>query len=173
MRRTLLRIAIFMLTFAAGVGVSLGWQLYQWSLVPYEVSPTCCKTVAVVETLRIMRPSQITIVGGMDACGAEANYHTMELSDGTRISQSCESLSSPLAAARALKTRVANAEIVEHSEERDEQGRIIGQKILITSPRVMKLTIYGKSLCVIEAASIEHLRLYEAGALHYSSLNNE
>lgn len=173
MRRTLLRIAILMFTFVVGVGVSLGWQLYQWSLVPYELSPTCCETVAVVETPRITRPSDITIVGGMDACGPEANYHSRELSDGTRISESCERLSSPLAAARALKARVANAEIVERSEERDEQGRIIGQKILITSPRIMKLTIYGNRLCVTEAPSLEHLRLYEAGAFHYSPPRKE
>jgi len=171
MRRTLLRIAIFVLTFALGVGVSVGWQLYQWSLVPYEVSPTCCNTVAVVETPRITRPAEITIVGGLDACGPEANYHTRELSDGTRISESCETLSSPLAAARALKRRIGNAEIVERSQERDEQGRLIGETILVTSPRVMKLTIYGKNLCVKEAPSLDHLRLYESGAFHYSFKN--
>jgi hypothetical protein len=171
MRRTLLRIAIAVLTFSLGVGVSVGWQLYQWSLVPYEVSPTCCDTVAVVETPQVTRPSEITIVGGLDACGPEANYHTRELSDGTRISQSCETWSSPLAAARRLKTRLSNAQIVERSEERDEKGRIIGQKILTAGPRVMKLTIYGKNLCVTEAPSLEHLRLYESGALHYSFKN--
>jgi len=169
MRPIIVRIAIFVLTFALGVGVSLSWQLYQWSLVPYDVSPTCCN--AVVGTPRITRPAPITIVGGMDACGPEANYHTRDLSDGTRISQSCERFSSPLAAARALKTRVGNAEIAERSEERDEKGLLIGQTILITSPRVMKLTIYGNNLCVTEAPSMDHLQLYENGGLHYSPTN--
>ena len=39
MRRTLLKIAIFVLTLGLGVGVSVGWHLYQWSLVPYDVNP--------------------------------------------------------------------------------------------------------------------------------------
>ena len=162
-----------MFTFVVGVGVSLGWQLYQWSLVQYELSRTCCEAVAVVETPRITRPSEITIVGAMDACGPEADYYSRELSDGTRISESCETLSSPLAAARALRSRVPNAEIVECSEERDEQGQIIERKVLITSPRVMKLTIYGNSFCVTEAPSLEHLRLYEAYAFHYSPSGKE
>jgi len=160
-----------MFTFVVGVGVSLGWQLYQWSLVEYELSRTCCEAVAVVETPRITRPSEITIVGGLDACGPEANYHTRELSDGTRISESCETLSSPLAAARALKRRLGNAVIVERSQERGEDGRLTGETILITSPSVMKLTIYGNSLCVKEAPSLDHLRLYESGAFHYSFKN--
>jgi len=171
MRRTILRIVIFVLTFALGVAVSVGWQLYQWSLVPYEVSPTCCGAVTVVETPQVTRPAEITIVGGLDACGPKANYHTRELSDGTRISESCETLSSPLAAARALNTRLRNAEIVEQSEERDEEGRIIGRKIVTSSPRVMKLTIYGNNLCVTEAPSLDYLRLYESGAFHYSFKN--
>ncbi len=67
MRPTLPKIAILVLAFGLGVGVSACWQLYQWSRAP-----------------------QITIVGGVHACGATVNYHTMELSDGTRIVQSCE-----------------------------------------------------------------------------------
>ena len=48
MRRTLLKIAISVLAFGLGVGVTVGWQLYQWSLVPYEVSPGCCAAAKVV-----------------------------------------------------------------------------------------------------------------------------
>ncbi len=161
MRRTLLRIAIFVLAFGLGVGVSACWQLYQWSLLPFEVSPD---VVAVPDWAA---PPRITIVGGMDACGPTANFHTMELSDGTRISQSCETFSSPLAAARALKTRLVNAEIAERSEQRDEKGRIIGEMILTTRP-LQRFRIQGKSLCVTAAPSLHHLRLYEANALYYS-----
>ena len=171
MRRILLKVAVFLLTFALGVGVAVCWELYQWSLVPYEVSQTCCDAVTIVEYPRVTRPAEITIVGGMDACGPEANFHTRELSDGTHISQSCETFSSPLAAARALKARLRDATIAERTQDRDETGRLLGEKILVTSPRVMKLTIYGKSLCVIEAPSLEYLRLYENGAFHYSSKN--
>jgi len=158
------------MTFALGVGVSVCWELYQWSLVSYEVSPTCCDAFT-IETPRVTRPAEVTIVGGMDACGPEANFHTMELSDGTRISESCETFSSPLAAARALKTRLRDATIAERTQDRDEAGRLLGEKILVTSPRFMKLTIYGQNLCVTEAPSLEYLRLYENGAFHYSFKN--
>ena len=171
MKRILLKVAVFLMTFAVGVGVAVCWELYQWSLVPYEVSPTCCDAAPVVETPRITRPAEITIVGGMDACGPKANFHTRELSDGTHISESCETFSSPLAAARALKARLRDAEIAERTEDRDETGRLLGEKILVTGPRVMKLTIYGKNLCVTEAPSLDYLRLYENGAFHYSFKN--
>src|SRR4051794_1085856 len=128
MRWTLLKIAIFVLAFGLGVGVSACWQLYQWSLVPFEVSPD------VVAVPNWAGPPRVTIVGGMDACGPKANFHTLELSDGTRISQSCETFSSPLAAARTLKTRLVDAEVAERSEERDEKGRPIGERILTVSP---------------------------------------
>ena len=165
MRRTLLKIAIFVLTLGLGVGVSIGWQLYQWSLVPYEVNPTPPWPLGTGKKPHQPVPTAVTIVGGMDACGPEANFHTMDLSDGTQISQSCETFSSPLAAARALNTRILNAEIVERSTERDEKGRIIGEKILTAGARVMRFSIYGKSLCVTDAPSLTHLRLYESSEL--------
>ena len=162
MKRSLLKVAILALTFSLGVGVSACWQLYKRSLLPIEVS----SDVAVTEQAA---PAEITIVGGMDACGPKANFHTMKLSDGTSIFQSCEILSSPAAAARTLKKRLVNAEIAERSQERDEKGRVTGDTILITSPRVKRLSINGNSLCEVDAPSLNHLRLYEASAFHYSS----
>lgn len=165
MRRILLKVSVFALAFGLGVGVSACWQL--WLLLPLEVSQIDSE-VAMVERA----PTGLTIVGGLDACGPSANFHTLELSDGTRISQSCESLSSPAVAVRALQKRLVDAEIAERSEERDEKGRRIGEAILMTSPRVARLKIYGNSLCETQAPSITHLQLYEAGALHYSVKNS-
>lgn len=166
MRRALLKISIFALAFGLGIGVSACWQL--WSRLPLGVSQIDCE-VALVETA----PAELTIVGGMDACGPRANFHTTELSDGTVISQSCETLSSRAAAVRALQKRLVNAEIAERSEKRDEKGRRIGEAILMTSPRVARLEIYGNSLCETQAPSITHLKLYEAGALHYPVKNSQ
>ena len=165
MRRILLKVSIFALAFSLGIGVSACRQL--WSLLPLEVSQTDCE-VGLVERA----PIGLTIVGAMDACGPTANFHTMELSDGTRLYQSCERLSSPAVAVRALQKRLVKAEIAERSEQRDEKGRRIGETILMTSPRVARLKIYGNSLCETEAPSITHLQLYEAGALHYSLKNS-
>jgi hypothetical protein len=165
MRRSLLRIAIFILAFGLGVGVSACWQLYRWSLLPIEVSP---EAVAVPNWAA---PPRITMGGGIDACGPTANFHTRELSDGTRISQSCETFSSPLAAARELKIRLGNGSIAQRSAERDENGLLIGESILTTRPGgVMRLSIFGNSLCVTEAPSLTHLRLYETNPLNYSPI---
>lgn len=162
MRRTLLKVTIFALTFGLGVGVSACWRLYQWSLLPFEVSSDVAEA----------KEPGITIVGGMSACGPEATYHTLELSDGTTIFQSCERLSSPSAARRTFEKRLVNAEVAERSQQLDEKGRITGEKVLIISPRVMRLGLNGNSLCITDAPSFPHLRLYEAGALHYSIRNS-
>ena len=166
MRRTLLKIAVFVLTLGLGVGISLGWNLYQWSLVPYEISPTPPWPLATKTPPRPQAADEIMIVGGIDACGRDANFHTMELSDGTTISQTYETFSSPPAAARALKTRLIHAEIAERIVERDDKGRITVETILTASPRVMRIRIYGKNLSVINAPSLKHLQLYESGALY-------
>src|SRR6185369_6106310 len=165
MRRILLKIAALMLTCAVGVGISVGWHLYQWSLEPYEISPIPPWPLGMHTPPRHVDADKITIVGGIDACGSEGNYHTMDLSDGTRISQSCERFASPLAAARALKSRIANAEIVERSAERDENGNLIGEKILTAGVRVVRFSLSGNSLCETNAPSFTHLRLYESNAL--------
>ena len=168
MKRTLLKIAAFALTLSLGVGVSVGWQMYQWSLVPYEISPTPPWPLAPATPPRPKVADEITIVGGMDACGPQANYHTRELSDGTWISQSCENFPSEKSGARLVRSRLANAEIAERSPLVDEKGRVIGEKILTASPRVMRLELSEKTLCVTDAPSLHHLQLYEAGALRYS-----
>src|SRR6185369_1567918 len=156
MRRILLKIAALMLTCAVGVGISVGWHLYQWSLEPYEISPIPPWPLGMHTPPRHVDADKITIVGGIDACGAEANFHTFDLSDGTRISQSCERFASPLAAARALKNKLGNAEIAERSSERNESG-VAGEEILVTGSRAMRLRLYGNSLCVTEAESLRHL----------------
>lgn len=158
MRRTLLRIAIFMLAFGLGVGVSICWRLYQWSLIPYDVSSE-------LYVLELAAPG-LRVVESMHACGLQASYYTVKLSDGTAISERCEEFSSPLASARALQTRLANTEIIDRFDVRDDQGRLIGEKILTTDPLAMRLSIYDKDLCVTSSPSVHHLKLYEAGALH-------
>lgn len=168
MRRILLRVAIFALTFGLGVGVWAGWQLYQWSLTPYDGSSPFdfSNVVAVTKP----RPTGLRIVGGMDACGGTANFHIAELSDGTRINQSCRQMTAS-AIAREVKNQLADAEVAERSEERDENGRVIGEKILILSPKVLRLRISGNSLCQTEAATFTHLELYEQGKLLYAAMD--
>lgn len=168
MRRILLRLAIFALTFGLGVGVYVGWQLYQWSLTPYDGSTPF--DVSNVVAVTKPHPTGLRIVSGMDACGPAANFHIAELSDGTRIDQSCRYMSAN-AIAREVKNQLANAEVAERSEERDENGRVTGEKILILSPKVIRLNISGNSLCQTEAATFTHLQLYEQGKLLYAAMD--
>jgi len=162
MRRALPKIAIFVLAFGLGVAVSAGWQLYRWSRVQLEGSPE------VVAVPSWSTPTQIMIVGGLDACGRTSSYHTLNLSDGTRILQTCKRFSSPLGAARDLKIRLSNAEIAARSEDLDEQGRVIGETILTSSPNIQRFTLHEKTLCVTSAPSLHHLRLYESHSLSYA-----
>lgn len=171
MRRTVLKIAALMLTCALGIGISIGWKLYQWSLEPYEVSPIAPWPLGTPPQPRI-RTDEITIVGGMDACGSEGSFHMMELSDGTQLSHSCERFSSSSAAASALKSRLLNAESAERVEERDASGRVVGEKVLIIGSRVKRLSRSGISLCVTDAPSFRHLLLFESGALHQAPSNS-
>ncbi|HEX3251641.1 MAG TPA: hypothetical protein VHS05_19555 [Pyrinomonadaceae bacterium] len=161
MRRTLLRIAMFLLAFGLGVGVSYCRQLYEWSQLLPAPGP---EAVAVYDWAA---PPQITIVGGMDACGPTANFHTVILSDGTGIACDCKTFSSHLAAAIALKTSLVDAEILERSNERDERGRVIGDRVLVTNP-IQRFSLIGKNLCVTTAPSFHHLRLYESHSLYYA-----
>src|SRR5689334_12464398 len=124
MRRILLRLAIFALTFGLGVGVWAGWQLYRWSLTPYDGSTPFDFSNVVA----ISKPGSVglRIVGGIDACGSTANFHIAELSDGTRIDQSCRQMSAN-AIARDVRNELAHAEVAEQSEEHDENGRVTGE----------------------------------------------
>jgi hypothetical protein len=149
MRRILLRLWIFGLAFGLGVSVSALWRLYRLYKTP-EVSEVVVTTpVPAVE-----------VVGIIDACGPTANHHVYELSDGSRISTSCESYRSSTAAARALRERLGKAQIAEHSENLDEAGRVEGETVLILTPRLLRLSTHGRTLCVTEAPSLQLLQLF-------------
>jgi len=62
MRRILLKLATFVLAFGLGVGVSIGWRLYQWSLVPFEVSSDFSIVV-------LAAPPGIRMVNSVRTCG--------------------------------------------------------------------------------------------------------
>ena len=149
MRRILLRLWIFGLAFGLGISVSALWRLYRLYKTP-EVSQVVVTTpVPAVE-----------VVGIIDACGPTANHHVYELSDGSRISTSCESYRSSAAAARALRERLGKAQIAEHSENLDEAGRVEGETVLILTPRLLRLSTHGRTLCVTEAPSLQLLQLF-------------
>lgn len=154
MRRILLRLWIFGLAFGLGVSVSALWRLYRLYQLPEVLE------VVVTTPVPAVKEVPIKIVGAIDACGPKANHHVYELSDGSRISTSCESYRSSAAAARALRARLGNALGAERSESLDEAGRVEGETVLVTTPTVIRLSTHGKTLCVTEAPSLMHLQMF-------------
>ena len=105
-------------------------------------------------------------VGGIDACGPKANFHTWDLSDGTQITIACMELSSARAAKRDLDRRVSRAtEIIERVPELGQsvhdRGQTVGERVVFRTVGVTLVETYENNLCVTEAASLEHLRWYE------------
>ena len=101
-------------------------------------------------------------IGGLDACGSDRNYHTRELSDGTRIVNSCERLASPAAANRALQNNLTFAtDIIERGPNLDGNGRRVGEKVVAKTTRVIELHTFNSYFCLTEAASLKHLQWYE------------
>lgn len=154
MRRVLLRLWILALAFGLGISVSTLWRLYRLYQLPdvYEV--------VVATPVPPVREVPIKIVGGIDACGPKANHHVYELSDGSRISTTCETFASSAAAARVLRARLGKAQVAEHSENLDEAGRREGETVLVTSPTVIRLSTHGRTLCVTQAPSLKHLQMF-------------
>jgi len=149
MRRILLRLWIFGLAFGLGISVSALWRLYR-----------LYKTPEVLEVVVTTPVPAVEVIGIIDACGPTANHHVYELSDGSRISTRCESYRTSTDAAHALRERLGKAQIAEHSENLDEAGRVEGETVLILTPRLLRLSTHGRTLCVTEAPSLQLLRLF-------------
>jgi hypothetical protein len=154
MRRILLRLWIFGLAFGLGISVSALWRLYNLYQLP-EVNE-----IVLTTPVPAVKEVPLTIVGGMDACGPTANYHVYGLSDGSRISSSCESYASSAAAARALLRRLGKAQVAERSQNLDEAGRREGETVLVINPTALRLSTHGKTLCVTEAPTLKHLQMF-------------
>lgn len=155
MRRTLLRLWIFGLAFGLGISVSALWRLYRLYQVPKVSEVILTAPVPPVETL------SLKIVARIHACGPQANYHIYDVSDGSQISTSCETFASPAAAARAFQARVGKAQVLERSENLNEQGRRVGEKVLVASATVLRLSRHEKTLCMTQAPSLRHLHMFE------------
>ena len=155
MRRIFLRLWIFGLAFGLGISVSALTRLYRLHQVP-DVS-----LVILTPFVPPVTDRPLEMVRSIDACGPKSNYHVYDLSDGSRISTTCETFASSAAAARALQARLGKALVTERSLNLDAKGRTVGEMILVTTPTVLRLVTYERSLCVTEAPSLRHLRLFE------------
>jgi hypothetical protein len=156
MTRVLLKVWIFVLTFCFGISVSALWRICTLPALPEIVAVTEPQVGA-----RIVFPTARPFVSVRHACGPKGNYHVYQSSDGGLISVSCETYASTSAAARALKRKIAKAEIVERHENLDDNGRPLGETVVVVTERALELSRHGKSLCATEARSLAGLRRFE------------
>ena len=153
MRRFLSRAWIFVLTFCFGISVSALWRIYTLPHLPEAVELTEPAAIVVF-------PEERAFTAVMHACGPTSNHHVYESSDGENIGVSCETFRSHSAAARALKKRIGNAEIVERSENLDGE-KISGETVVVVNERALELRLNGKSLCITSASSLAVLRRFQ------------
>ena len=136
MKRIVIGTPTALLTFFLGVALSSLWLLYT--------------------------PQPLKITGGMYACGPDGWSHNVELSDGTRISNSCWRYASPGLAASELQKRLGQAtEIIERTPNLDYAGRIVGEKVVATGSGVLELSTFGDTFCSTEAESLKHLQWHQ------------
>jgi hypothetical protein len=144
-------LAVFWLTLLLGIVVSGVSNLYTFPDTPEAL---------LASTQQWRKP--LKVIGGLDACGPDGNTHTRELSDGTRIVNSCERLASPAAANRALQNKLASAtQIIERGPNLDDNGRTVGEKVVARTTGVIEVHTFDSYFCSTEAASLKHLQWYE------------
>ena len=146
-------------------GLNLAFALLTFSI---GASTSILHGLLVADTPKALLASQqgwfepLKTIGGLDACGADGNYHTRELSDGTRMLNSCERLSSPAAANRALQNKLATAtEIIERGPNLNDKGRVVGERVVAKTTGVIEVHTFDSYFCSTEAASLKHLQWYE------------
>ena len=153
MKRFLSRVWIFVLTFCFGISVSALWRIYTLPQLPEAVEVTEPAAIVVF-------PEDRTFAAVLHACGPTANHHVYQSSYGEQIGVSCENFRSPSAAARALKSNIGNAKVVERAFTVDSEN-VSGETVVVVGERAMELRITGKNLCITSAPSLSALRNFQ------------
>lgn len=149
MKRLVLNVTVVFLTFSVGAFSSTVRRLF----------PHHAAEVLLASQQGWFEP--LKEIGGLNACGAKASYHTHELSDGTRIVNSCERMPSSAAAKRAFQNKLGTAEIIRREPNLNDKGAIVGETVVAKTTGVIELQTFGPSFCSTEAASLKHLEWYE------------
>ena len=153
MRRILLRLAISILTFALGVGISMLWHEYAYRA-----------DARVVSAAPSGLPLQLLY---MDACGGNGNTQTYNLPTGGQVSVNCMYFTSEAAANGLLRDVTSfGQDAVEWSEVLDDMGRPVSKTLLIKGPQVLRLSTFGKTYCQTRASSLEDLRWFDEHGFH-------
>jgi hypothetical protein len=147
MKRILLHLAISVLAFGLGITVSALWRSYSSVDLPERY-------IAYIPS-RVTRLELITIGRGSDS--------TTYLSNGGRITRTCQIFTSAEEANEALQARRhASANVIEWSDIADRNDQSIGQTILILeNPTVIRLSTHEETLCETRASSMNEMRWFD------------
>ena len=129
MKRNLLRLAVALLTFAVGVTAAALW------LPRYIRHPQPASHVVIPPQAPLEPTEPFTRVGHLSAMTLDhgcVNSETYQAADGSYLSFSQESFSSPAQAAKELRRKIKQAaRVVERTPVTDEAGRQIGQRVVV------------------------------------------
>ena len=159
MKRILLKLAVSVLTFVLGIGVSALWRLYSYANAPEPFLAGISGDI----------PSPVlsfdTVVIG---CGSQITASSYSLSNGAEITRTCQHFSSDAEARNVMQSRRDGGyEWSEWSAKIDADGERIGETALLVSRYdIVRLTTRDDTLCETRASSLGDLRRFENNEFH-------
>ena len=151
MKRILLKLAVSILTFVLGFGVSALWRLYTYANAPEPF---------LAEGIQSPVLSLDSVVIG---CGSQITVTSYSLSNGAEITRTCQHFSSDAEAENVMQARRGvGFQLIESSVTIDSEGRRIGETALFSaSYTVVRLSRNGATLCETRAPTLGNLRWFE------------
>jgi len=152
MKRILLKLAVSILTFVLGIGVSALWRLYSYANAPEPLIAGISEDI----------PSPVLSLNSVEiGCGPQLTVTSYILSNGAEIMRTCQHFSSDAEAKMHARSGVG-FELIESSVTKDGDGQRIGETALFSSGyNVVRLTRDGATLCETRAPSLGDLRWFE------------
>ena len=154
MKRILLKLAVSVLTFVLGIGVSALWRLYSYANAPEPFLATVSEDI----------PSPILSLDSLvTGCGSQLTVSSYILSSGAEILRTCQHFSSDAEAKNVMQARRGvDLELLESSVTSDSEGQRIGETALFSSSyNVVRLSRDGATLCETRAPSLRSLHWFE------------
>jgi hypothetical protein len=154
MKRILLKVAVSILTFVLGIGVSALWRLYSYANAPEHFIAGISEDI----------PSPVLSLNSVViGCGSQLTVTSYILSNGAEIMRTCQHFSSDAEATNVMHARRGvGFELIESSVTNDSDGQRIGETAVFSSSyNVVRLTRDGATLCETRAPSLGNLHWFE------------
>ena len=161
MKRILLHLAISVLAFGLGLGVSALWR----SFISNNQPQPFLTDISVVLPYPVLNKEEVGI-----ACGprGSAYTHYYYLSNGGEVTRSCRDFSSAGEANSELQARRRHSsDTMEWSVNINREGQPVGERVLILEgPTVVRLSTTLGTLCETRASSMDDMRWFDSRAFH-------